>query len=487
MSRSTVLLDGSPAPDRETIGGKASSVARMRALGLRVPPAFVVTTEACRAFFERKSLVEDVSAEIEAGMSFLERETGRRFGGDERPLLVSVRSGAAVSMPGMMDTVLDLGMNDASEAALAAESGDAAFAADTHERFRGLFRRLVLRGEGDVPEDPYEQLRSSVVAVFESSRSRRARAYRKKHALPDDMPTAVTIQAMVFGNLDERSGSGVLFTRNPLTGEPAPYGEFLARAQGEDVVSGERTPSTLAALAKILPAAHDELVAGGRLLEHAERDVQDVEYTIERGVLYFLQCRPAKRSADAAVRLAVDLANEGLISKQEAVSRVSAEQASAVLRPSLGDAERRGAKMLARGEGASPGVGSGTVVGDSDEAERRAAQAERVVLVRPTTSPEDVHGMIAADAIVTDLGGTTSHAAVVGRSLHKPCVVGCGIGTAAALAGREVTVDGDSGEVFEGILRLETPRAEDHPYLATLVSWRDASGLHFSGGDVEGA
>jgi pyruvate,orthophosphate dikinase len=292
---------------------------------------------------------------------------------------------------------------------------------------------------------------------------------------------------MVFGNLDERSGSGVLFTRNPLTGEPAPYGEFLARAQGEDVVSGERTPSTLAALAKILPAAHDGLVASGRLLEQAERDVQDVEYTIERGVLYFLQCRAAERSAEAAVRLAVDLAKEGLISKEEAVSRVSAEQASAVLRPRLDAAARGGAKLLARGEAASPGVGAGAVVVDSDEAERRAAQAERVVLVRPTTSPEDVHGMIAADAIVTDVGGTTSHAAVVGRSLHKPCVVGCGVGTAAALAGRAITVDGDSGEVFEGILVLETPRAEDHPYLATLVSWRDASGLRFSGGDVEGA
>ena len=487
MSRSTVLLDGSPAPGRETIGGKASSIARMRALGLRVPPAFVVTTEACRAFFERKSLADGVWAEIEAGVRFLESETGRRFGAQERPLLVSVRSGAAVSMPGMMDTVLDLGMNDTSEAALAAESGDAAFAADTRERFEVLFRRLVLRGEGEVPSDPYEQLRSAVVAVFESSRSRRARAYRKKHALADDMPTAVTIQAMVFGNLDERSGSGVLFTRNPLTGEPAPYGEFLARAQGEDVVSGERTPSTLAALAESLPAAHDELLAGGRLLEHAERDVQDVEYTIERGTLYFLQCRPAKRSAEAAVRLAVDLAKEGLISKQEAVSRVSAEQAGAVLRPRLAQAARRDARVLARGEAASPGVGSGTVVGDSDEAERRAADGERVVLVRPTTSPEDVHGMIAADAIVTDAGGTTSHAAVVGRSLHKPCVVGCGIGTAAVLAGREVTVDGDSGDVFEGILALETPRAEDHPYLATLVSWREASGLHCFGGDAEGA
>jgi pyruvate, orthophosphate dikinase len=486
MSCATVLLDGSPPPDRETIGGKASSVAHMRALGLRVPPAFVVTTDACRAFFDRQSLADDVWAEIEAGMRFLEHETGRRFGGTERPLLVSVRSGAAVSMPGMMDTVLDLGMNDASEAALAAESGDAAFAADTRDRFRGLFTRLVLRGGDDVPADPYEQLRRAVVAVFESSRSRRARAYRKKHALPDDMPTAVTIQAMVFGNLDERSGSGVLFTRNPLSGAPEPYGEFLARAQGEDVVSGERTPSTLAALAKTLPDAHEQLLAGGRALERAERDVQDIEFTIERGVLYFLQCRAAKRSAEAAVRLAVELAREGLITQQEAVSRVTAEQARAVLRPRLGAAVRRGAKILARGEAASPGVGSGAVVADSDEAERCAAQGQRVVLVRPTTSPEDVHGMIAADAIVTDVGGTTSHAAVVGRSLHKPCVVGCGVGTAAALAGREITVDGESGEVFEGILELETPRAEDHPYLATLVSWRDESGLAFSGG-VEGA
>jgi pyruvate,orthophosphate dikinase len=472
VNRWTARIDGSIVPDPQKIGGKAASIARMRARGLRVPAAFVVTTDACRAFFASGEILADVRTEIEAGIAWLEGETGRSFGGSSRPLLVAVRSGAAVSMPGMMDTVLDLGINWETEAALAREARDPAFAAQTHERFRELFARIVLRGSGEeVPHDPREQLRRAVIAVFESSRSRRARAYRKHHGLADDLPTAVTVQAMVFGNLDDRSGTGVLFTRNPLTGEPVPYGEFLARAQGEDVVSGARTPAPLDSLAALVPQAHEELLAAGRLLEDVEGDVQDVEFTIERGTLFFLQTRTAKRSADAAVRIAVDLAREGRIGKDEAIGRVTVAQVRAVLRPRLAPNARSAARVLARGEPASPGVGAGAVVEDCDEAEQRAAEGERVVLVRPTTSPEDVHGIIAAQAIITEVGGSTSHAAVVSRSLDKPCIVGCGPGTAAALAGRNVTVDGERGEVLEGVLDLEEPREQDHPYLAQLAAW----------------
>jgi pyruvate,orthophosphate dikinase len=469
VNRWTVRIDGSIVPDPQNIGGKAASIARMTALGLRVPPAFVVTTEACRAFLSNGEMPADGWTEIDAGIAWLEAETRRSFGGSSRPLLVAVRSGAAVSMPGMMDTVLDLGINGETEAALAREMGDPAFAAQTRTRFEELFVRIVLRGSGEgVPHDPRDQLRRAVIAVFESSRSRRARAYRRHHGLADDLPTAVTVQAMVFGNLDDRSGTGVLFTRNPLTGAPVPYGEFLSRAQGEDVVSGARTPASLESLSALMPHAHEELLVAGRLLENVERDVQDVEFTIERDTLFLLQTRTAKRSADAAVRIAVDLAREGKIGKDEAVGRLTAAQVRAVLRPRLSQGARAATRVLARGEPASPGVGTGAVVEDCDEAERRAADGERVVLVRPTTSPEDVHGIIAAQAVITEVGGSTSHAAVVSRSLNKPCVVGCGPGTAAVLAGRNVTVDGDGGEVLEGVLDLEEPREQDHPYLAEL-------------------
>jgi pyruvate,orthophosphate dikinase len=473
----TVFLDEVVASERELVGGKAASLARMRSLGLRVPSAFVVTAEACRSYFKTGFLDVELRSEIARAIRRLEQETGRRFGGAERPLLVSVRSGAAVSMPGMMDTVLDLGMNRDVEVALDRESGARGFAAETHARFRELFRRIVLKSsDAPLPHDPCEQLLLAVTAVFESSRSRRARAYRKHHNLPDDLPTAVTVQAMVFGNLDERSGAGVLFTRNPSTGEAKPFGEFLARAQGEEVVSGTSTPEPLDRLAEVLPDAYAELLAAGRVLEEAERDVQDVEFTVERGTLWLLQTRSAKRSADAAIRIAVELAQEGKIAREEAIKRVTAEQLRAMVRPRLRDDARNGATLLARGEAASPGIGAGVAVEDCDDAERRAGNGESVVLVRPTTSPADLHGMIAAEAIVTEVGGVTSHAAIVSRSLHKPCVVGCGEGTIAALAGRSVTVDGSNGEVLDGLLGVEASRCEN-PWLAELDAW--ASGRLF--------
>ncbi len=491
-------LDRAALPDRALIGGKAWGIAVMRHAGLPVPPAFVVTTEACRAYLAEGALPEGLLDELHAGITMLETETGRRFGVPERPLLLAVRSGAAVSMPGMLDTVLNLGMSEEIEAALARESGDAAFARDTHRRFHEMYERTVLKAgidglapegsvenwraavaaagaTGNVPTDPRDQLLGAVSAVFDSWNGRRARRYRKHHGLSDDAGTAVTVQAMVFGNLGENSGTGVLFSRNPLSGAPEPYGEYLARAQGEDVVSGQRTPQGLDALASSLPDAHAALIDAARKLETLNRDVQDIEFSVQDGTLYLLQTRTAARAPAAAVRIAVDLVNEGTISTDEALARVSANQVRALLMPRLADGAAETAPLLAEGEGASPGVGIGAAVLDADAAEARGAAGEDVVLVRPTTSPEDVHGMVAARAVVTATGGATSHAAVVSRSLGVPCVVGCGEGVGAALAGREVTVDGKAGRVFDGALPVSAPAETDDPLLCRIADWARAA------------
>ncbi|MGD9527382.1 MAG: pyruvate, phosphate dikinase, partial [Pseudonocardia sp.] len=473
-----VLLDGSEVPGREEIGGKAWSLARMRRLGLPSPPAFVLPTRVCLEYHAAGGeLPGRVEEALRAGVAHLEAETGRRFGGAERPLLVSVRSGAPVSMPGMMDTVLNLGFDQRVEAALAAEAGSAEYAADTHRRFVAGYAHVVLRADlaepddatlpalelrrrvadqlgRPVPEDPWEQLREAVSAVLASWNSRRAKAYRRHGGIPDDLGTAVTVQAMVFGNMGPGSGTGVLFSRNPLTGAPHPYGEYLPGGQGEDVVSGERDPLPLAHLAERLPAVHEELLAAARRLEAVQGDVQDIEFTVERGRLYLLQTRSAKRSPHAAVRLAVDLADEGVITPAEAVGRVTAEQVRRLLRPRLDPADRDGATVLATGEPASPGVGVGVALADADEAVRRAGDGEPVVFVARTTSPEDVHAMIAATAVCTETGGSTSHAAVVCRGLGRPAVVGCGPGAVERLSGREVTADGGIGTVFAGRLPL---------------------------------
>jgi len=489
----TLGLERGEPPARDLIGGKAWSVARMLSLGLNTPPAFVVTTDACAAYLSGGDLPQGLEAEILAGVTWLESATQRNFGGGPRPLLVSVRSGAPISMPGMMDTVLNLGINDATESALCAECGDPAFARDVHRRFLDLYGRIVLKSgdfelhpsEGPaswrtglaaaagapVPDDVVEQLRAAVRAVFESWNSRRARRYRQHHGIADSLGTAVTVQAMVFGNFDDRSGTGVLFSRNPLTGEAAPYGEYLARAQGEDVVSGKFTPRPLAALAASLPEAHDTLLSAAVKLERAGRDVQDIEFTIDCGRLYFLQSRAAKLAPGAAVRIAVDLVREGVIDESEALRRVTPEQVRLLLSPHLAEETIWTAKLLASGAGASPGVGIGIVVDNSDEAERRARAGEAVILVRATTSPEDLHGMIAARAVVTELGGSTSHAAVVGRALGLPCAVGCGAGALAGLIGKVVTVDGRLGKVFQGALPVETPNENDNALLAVLAKW----------------
>jgi pyruvate, orthophosphate dikinase len=491
----TLGLDGGEAPSRELIGGKAWSVARMRTLGLNVPPAFVITTRACAAYLATGATPQSLEGEIAAAIAWLETQTSRRFGCAPHPLLVSVRSGAPVSMPGMMDTVLNLGMNDDTETALADECGDAIFARDTHRRFLDLFARIVLKtGEidlaadahparwreiiaaagGSVSSDAHEQLHAALRAVFDSWNSRRARRYRQHHDIPDSLGTAVTVQAMAFGNLDDRSGTGVLFSRNPLTGEAAPYGEYLPRAQGEDVVSGKFTPRPLTELAARLPAIHQELMAAADKLEAASGDVQDIEFTIERGRLYLLQTRAAKLAPHAALRIAVEFVREGLLDEAAAIERLTPEQIRILLSPRLSDDVRRAAEPIAKGEGASPGVGIGVAVADSDEAEDRAKAGEAVVLARPTTSPEDLHGMIVAKAVVTERGGATSHAAVVGRALGLPCVVGCGTGSLAALIGKTVTVDGQSGAVFDGALPIEAPDESDDDLLTIVARWASA-------------
>ena len=490
-----VVLDavsGSALPDRRLIGGKAWSIAHMQSLGLPTPPAFVVTTEACLEYQRSGAMPDGLESELQAGMHWLERRSGRRFGRQEKPLLVAVRSGAAVSMPGMMDTLLNLGISEANLPALAAESGDAAFARDTYRRFHQLYAEVVLgtdcpelkcgESPGDwrlriernarqsIPDDPMLQLYAAVRAVFDSWNSRRARRYRKHHGIPEDLGTAVAVQLMVFGNFDEQSGTGVLFSRNPLDGAPVPYGEYLRRAQGEDVVSGSHTPQSLDDLHAHSPRLHAQLLAAAGRLEASNREVQDIEFTVERGTLYLLQSRTAKRAPAAAVRIAVDMQREGVIDIGEAISRVTPAQVRSLLSPRL-TAQAARTPPVATGNGVSPGVGAGVVVTSADEAESRARQGEEVILATATTCPDDVHGMIAARAVVTEFGGSTSHAAVVGRSLGLPCVVGCGAGTVTALGGETVTVDGGAGGIYPGNLEIDYPDEREDEWLRQLLHW----------------
>lgn len=478
-----------PEPSRDLIGGKAWSLWRMRSLGLRVPPAFVVTTEACAAYFAGdQRLPEGLADELVAGVRLLETELGRTFGGRERPLLLSVRSGAAISMPGMMDTILDLGMNDEVEAALTAETGDAAFAAEVHRRFCAFYGRLVLgsvedldeleslagvRGAiaadvaAEVPADPWKQLHAAVASVFASSRSRRANAYRQHYGIPDHLGTAVTVQAMVFGNLDESSGTGVLFSRSPISGERNPYGEYLPCGQGEDVVSGRVTPKPLSYLAEHHPTVHAELLKAAERLDASGRDAQDIEFTVQRGTLYLLQSRVAKRTARAAVRIAVNLVDEGVITPEEAVRRVSADQARTLLRPQISDEAAGKAEQLASGLPACPGLATGVAVATPEEAQ----QQPNSILVRRSTSPDDVHGMLAAAAVVTEQGGVTSHAAVVSRALDTACVVGCGDATVDDLVGRTITVDAGTGRVYAGEVPGVAAAEDADADLARLLEW----------------
>ncbi|MBV9820918.1 MAG: pyruvate, phosphate dikinase [Actinobacteria bacterium] len=465
---SLVVLAGCGTLNREQVGGKAWGVDRMLAMGLPVPPAFVLTTDECRRFRDNGDALDEAAiTALTTGLTELQERTGRRLGDPTAPLLVSVRSGAARSMPGMMDTILNLGMTPDVQRAIAERSGDPGYAADLTRRLHEQFERVV---GTPAPQDPVDQLRAAAAAVLGSWMSERAVAYRRHHGIADDPGTAVTVQAMVFGNLDANSGTGVLFTRNPLTGEAVPYGQWLPGGQGEDVVSGRFDALPLSELERTLPAVHAELLACAARLEASTGDVQDIEYTVESGRLFLLQTRAAKRSPDAAVRIAVEMCEAGRIDRTEALRRVTPGQVDIVLRPRVEPAARAVAVLLATGEPACPGIGQGLVVASCEAAEDLADTGGSPVLARPTTDPDDVAGMLVSTAIVTEIGGATSHAAVVSRELGTPCVVGTGSGVVAKLTGRQVTVDGTTGEVFEGILPLVEGSADD-PALRKLLAW----------------
>ena len=503
--------------DKTIVGGKGANLAEMAGIGLPVPPGFSITTEVCTSFNASNGQFDDpLHSEVAAGIAHIESVTGKRFGDPADPLLVSVRSGARVSMPGMMDTVLNLGLNDATVEGLAAASGDTRFAWDSYRRFVQMYSDVVLGldhyrfedaleiakedngfftdtemsaenwqalvGEykaivseelgREFPQDVNEQLWGAIAAVFESWDSERAKVYRRLNAIPHEWGTAVSVQAMVFGNMGETSATGVAFTRDPATGEKAWYGEWLVNAQGEDVVAGIRTPQYLTKAARTragakplsmeeaMPAAFAELGQVFDLLETHYRDMQDIEFTVERGKLWMLQTRSGKRTAKAALKMAVDMVGEGLIDRNEAILRIDPMALDQLLHPTLDPTAVR--DVLTRGLPASPGAASGAIVLDADTAEKAAGRGEAVVLVRVETSPEDIHGMHAAKGILTARGGMTSHAAVVARGMGRPCVSGASALSidmakrVAKIAGRDVaegeiiTLDGSTGEVMAG-------------------------------------
>jgi pyruvate, orthophosphate dikinase len=522
------FTDGGPV-DVDLLGGKGAGLLRMTRDGLRVPPGCVITTAACHVYLEQRTLPDGLVGELRDRLTAIEAATGKTFGAGPEPLLVSVRSGAPISMPGMMDTVLNLGLSREAAIALAVRSGDTRFVADLVARFHAMYSEIVLgalderdavdalvaatdpaedAGEvydrvwsaaeaaladelGEtVPATPDDQLRHAVEAVFRSWNTRRARTYREHHGIAHDMGTAVVVQSMVFGNLDDASGSGVVFTRNPVTGEPGLYGEYLAHSQGEDVVAGTRTPDPVAqALPGPLLA---ELTESCAELETRHGDVLDVEFTVEHGVLWFLQVRSAKRTPEAAVRIAADLLHDGTATPARALSLVTGDQLRAAARPGFDDdalaAARAEGRVLLTGIGACPGQVCGELVLDPDRAKERADVGVAVILARSVTSPADLHGMIAAQGIVTSTGGSTSHAAVVARALGTACVVGAGtleIDAAARTAragertlaeGDPVSLDGASGELVAGALPITTPAAANEAMDAILGAAADAAG-----------
>jgi pyruvate, orthophosphate dikinase len=524
--------------NKELLGGKGANLAEMASIGLPVPPGFTISTAMCARFYEEgERFPESLRAEVADGIAHIETVTGKRFGDAADPLLVSVRSGARVSMPGMMDTVLNLGLNDETVRGLAAISGDERFAWDSYRRFiqmygdvvlgldHGAFeealeiakedkgvhldtdleardwQRLVARYKELVeeqlghpfPQDVHEQLWGAVGAVFGSWQSERAKVYRRLNNIPGDWGTAVNVQAMVFGNMGDTSATGVAFTRDPSTGERAYYGEYLINAQGEDVVAGIRTPQYLTRVARekagakapsmeeSLPEVYADLARVFDLLERHYRDMQDIEFTVERGRLFMLQTRSGKRTAKAALKIAVDMAEEGLISQQEAVLRVDPSALDQLLHPTLDPAAPR--QVIAKGLPASPGAACGVAVFDADTAERLAGLGEKVILVRIETSPEDIHGMHAAQGILTARGGMTSHAAVVARGMGRPCVSGAGgisidykarrmkVGAREVAENEVITIDGSTGEVMLGAVATVQPELVGD--FGTLMGWAD--------------
>ncbi|MSO70487.1 MAG: pyruvate, phosphate dikinase [Alphaproteobacteria bacterium] len=507
--------DRAVAPENRSakvLGGKGASLARMSGLGLPVPPGFTIVTDACAHVLAKGGrFPRGLEAEVKAALARLEKTAGARFGGAKRPLLLSVRSGAAVSMPGMMDTVLNLGLNDQTVLGLAADSGDAEFAFGCYRRFIAMYATVVLgvpeedfadcppdaarahldavaRATGHAfPQDPWEQLWGAIRAVFLSWLNPRARAYRALHGLAEEGGTAVTVQAMVFGNRDARSATGVAHTRDPMTGENRLGGEYLPRAQGEELVAGRSTPLPLTGdertLEKAMPAAFRALKRAAATLEAEYGQMQEIEFTIERGKLFLLQTRATKPSAAAAIRIAVELAQSHTITRAAAIVSIEPRSLERLLHPRLDPAARR--DRLGRGLPAAPGAASGAIVFTAAEAMARAEAGERVLLVRAETSPEDIRGMHAAEGILTTRGGMTSHAAVVARGMGRPCIVGAGeLAVDAAkgqltargrvfAAGSVLTLDGASGEVFAGSVATIEP--ELSPELATLLGWADAA------------
>ena len=522
-------FDEGDAGDKMLLGGKGANLCAMTQIGLNVPPGFVITTAACLAYLEGNRLPEGLMADVRAQIAHLETKTGKGFGDATNPLLVSVRSGSAMSMPGMMDTILNLGLNDATLRGLTAKTGNPRFARDAWRRFVQLFGKIAMGIPDDAfdaamtavkdrhgavqdvdltvdaltelgdafveiyrlhtgqpfPADPYEQLERSIEAVFRSWNGKRAVDYRRQFKITKAMAngTAVNVVTMVFGNMGDDSATGVGFTRNPGTGENVIYGEYLTNAQGEDVVAGIRTPKPIAAMAQEMPDLHRQLIGLRDKLEAHYKEVQDFEFTIEKGRLYCLQTRNGKMNARAMVITSVEMSESGLISRERALTRINPTLLEQLLVPTLDPAHR--ATPLAQGLPASPGAASGRIVFDADTAEQRGKLGEKVILVREETKPEDIHGFFAAQAILTSRGGKTSHAAVVARGMGKPCVSGCEairidvrerraeVGGAVLREGDVVTIDGTTGNVYAG--EIPTVEAKVFAELATLLSWADAT------------
>ncbi|PDQ18557.1 pyruvate, phosphate dikinase [Mesorhizobium sanjuanii] len=528
------------AGDRNLLGGKGANLAEMCSLGLPVPPGFTITTEVCNAYYANaRCYPASLEADVAVALDHIGRLTGRRFGDPSKLLLVSVRSGARASMPGMMDTVLNLGLNDETVEALAADSGDARFAYDSYRRFIQMYSDVVMGLDHEVfeeiledqkgglgheldteltaiewqgvialykakveeelgkpfPQDPHEQLWGAIGAVFSSWMNNRAITYRRLHDIPESWGTAVNVQAMVFGNMGDTSATGVAFTRNPSTGEKMLYGEFLVNAQGEDVVAGIRTPQNITeaariaagsdkpSLQKLMPDAFQSFVTISDRLEKHYRDMQDLEFTIERGKLWMLQTRSGKRTAKAALKIAVEMARDKLISKEEAVARIDPASLDQLLHPTIDPKAAR--DVIGVGLPASPGAATGEIVFSSNDAEEAKAQGRKAILVRIETSPEDIHGMHAAEGILTTRGGMTSHAAVVARGMGKPCVSGAGslrvdyrAGTLMAMGstfrkGDVITIDGANGQVLKGAVPMLQPELSGD--FATIMEWADAA------------
>ncbi|MER9934489.1 pyruvate, phosphate dikinase [Mesorhizobium sp. M0088] len=527
------------ASDRNLLGGKGANLAEMCSLGLPVPPGFTITTEVCNAYYANGRIYPaGLEADVAVALDHIGRLTGRRFGDPSKLLLVSVRSGARASMPGMMDTVLNLGLNDETVEALAADSGDARFAYDSYRRFIQMYSDVVMGLDHEVfeeiledqkgglgheldteltalewqgvialykakveeelgrpfPQDPHEQLWGAISAVFSSWMNNRAITYRRLHDIPESWGTAVNVQAMVFGNMGETSATGVAFTRNPSTGEKMLYGEFLVNAQGEDVVAGIRTPQNITeaariaagsdrpSLQKLMPDAFQSFVTISDSLEKHYRDMQDLEFTIERGKLWMLQTRSGKRTAKAALKIAVEMAQDRLITKEEAVARIDPASLDQLLHPTIDPKAAR--DVIGIGLPASPGAATGEIVFSSGDAEELKTQGRKAILVRIETSPEDIHGMHAAEGILTTRGGMTSHAAVVARGMGKPCVSGAGslrvdykAGTLMAMGstfrkGDIVTIDGGNGQVLKGAVPMLQPELSGD--FAAIMEWADA-------------